>query len=365
MVFMGRPEIRTASRGFVDNKRINLLNRSIFFRRPESNDLLVTVGPDRMDVVTPRRFDLVEHTNADHSRVVLVDWMLGNGCSYACSYCPKSLHDGSVAWQRVENVLAFYDMLHRHYVQARDKRVWLQFTGGEPTMHPQIIALLKAASGVGFSVSLISNGSRTLRFWQKIAPHLDSVILTYHNEFADLGHFRSVGRLLAERMPVHVNVTMRPGAFDRTLTEARSLREALPAASITLKPLRVDFGTDLFDYSPDQARLMREGLAPTAAQHGAMPRGTMTVVLPGGDRQKVRVGEMVLRGENRWEGYRCNAGLESLRVRGDGVITRAVCSVGGEIGRLGQDIALPVAPILCTSEVCACTADILITKSRL
>lgn len=309
-------------------------------------------------------FDLIEHTNADHARVVLVDWMLGNACSYACSYCPKALHDGSVAWQRVEDVVAFYERLHSHYMDRRGKQVWLQFTGGEPTMHPQIIRLLQAASAQGFTVSLISNASRTLRFWGKIAPSLDSVILTYHNEFADLDHFRSVGRLLADQMAVHINVTMRPDHFDRTLDEARALREAMPGASITLKPLRIGFDTELYDYTPDQLATMSRGLPQKAPQSGLMPRGTMTVQDREGQRSEVRATELVVRGQNRWKDYRCNAGLESLRVTGDGRVTRAVCSVGGELGHIGRSVALPQGPVLCTAEVCSCTADILITKAR-
>jgi organic radical activating enzyme len=309
-------------------------------------------------------FDLIEHTNADHSRVVLVDWMLGNACSYACSYCPKALHDGSVAWQRADDITAFYDQLHQHYVDQRGKRVWLQFTGGEPTMHPQIIPLLEAATARGFSVSLISNASRTLRFWQKIAPHLDMVILTYHTEFAEREHFLSVGTMLAARMPVHVNVTMRPDHFDATLADAKALRAAMPAASITLKPLRVGFDSQLYDYTPDQLAVMSQGLPQKVAQSGPMPRGTMTVLDRFGRRTALRVTELVVRGENRWAGYLCNAGLESLRVRDEGTITRAVCAVGGDIGRLGGPVDLPQAPIRCSAGVCSCTADILITKAR-
>ena len=317
-----------------------------------------------MDAPSPRTFDLIEHTNADHARTVLVDWMLGNSCSYACSYCPAALHDGSVRWQPAEAVIAFYDRLHAHYIRHRGRRVWLQFTGGEPTMHPQIIRLLEAAAERGFSVSLISNASRTLRFWQRIAPHLDSAVLTYHNEFAALDHFLEVGRLLAGRMPVHINVTMRPDHFDRTLTEAQALRAAMPSASITLKPLRVGFDSVLFDYSAGQLATMNAGLPATGPAQGAMPRGTMTVETAEGPPMRVRANEFVIRGENRWKGYLCNAGLESLRVKANGAVTRAVCSVGGEIGRLGGEVDLPTAPVACTAGVCACVADILITKSR-
>lgn len=308
---------------------------------------------------------LVEHANADHARVVLVDWTLGNACSYACSYCPGELHDGSVAWQSAAQVMAFFTQLRRHYADQRGRTVWLQFTGGEPTMHPQIIRLLQAASEQGFQVSLISNASRTLRFWEKITPCLDGVILTYHNEFADLDHFRAVGRILEARMPVHINVTMHPDRFDRTRDEALSLRAALPRATITLKPLRIGFGSALYDYTPEQEAVLEQGLRSAVPHGGRTPRGVMSVLRPSGTRQVLRANELVMRGENRWKGFRCNAGLESLRVKADGVVTRAVCSVGGDLGRLGEDVALPSAPVLCSKEVCGCVADILISKAAM
>lgn len=321
--------------------------------------------PEELEAFNPRAYDLIEHSNADHARTVLVDWMLGNTCSYACSYCPADLHDGTLAWQTSASIIAFYDTLHAHYTAHRGKQVWLQFTGGEPTMHPHIVKLLEHATARDFKVSLISNASRTVRFWEKISPHLDSVILTYHNEFAEIAHFQKVGVMVAAQMPVHINVTMHPDRFDRTFDEALSLRDAMPSASISLKPLRVDFRTELFEYTAEQLQRMTDGVPVGKAFDGTTPRGTMTV--SGGDVPapvRMRANEFIIRNENRWAGYRCNAGLESLRIKADGGVTRAVCSVGGELGRLGQPIRLPSAPIICNASACGCVADILITKSR-
>lgn len=317
-----------------------------------------------MDVITPKTYTLVEHMDSDHARTVLVDWMLGNLCSYACSYCPKNLHDGSVRWQKVEDALDLFQKLRGHYAEMRGKKVWIQFTGGEPTMHPHIIQLLQGASEHGFSVSLISNASRTIRFWHKIKTYLDSAILTYHNEFAEIEHFCKVGQILTELMPVHINVTMHPDRFDRTYDEACLLRETLPQATISLKPLRIGFRSELYDYDPGQLEKMRAGLPLLENSGGVTPRAVMTVTEPNGTRRNMRANEFVIRGENQWRGYRCNAGVESLRVKGDGSITRAVCAVGGKIGKLGGDVALPFGPIVCTAATCACVADILITKAQ-
>ena len=309
-------------------------------------------------------YTLIAHTNPHHAQTVLVDWMLGNACSYACSYCPKALHDGSIRWQKTEDVLDLYRQMKAHYADRYGKTVWLQFTGGEPTMHPRIIDLLRQASDMGFRVSLISNASRTLRFWEKIRDCLDSVILTYHNEFATLDHFIAVGDLLVDRMNVHINVTMHPDRFDRTFDEAKALRTGLPNATITLKPLRVGFEAELYDYSSEQKQILSRGVPSKVRPSGVTPRSTMQATTGSGQSHTLRANDFILQGINRWEGYECNIGLESLRIKGSGEVLRAVCGVGGRIGHLGAPVALPDAAIRCSKAACSCVADILTTKSK-
>ncbi|MEW2917021.1 radical SAM protein [Ruegeria sp. ANG10] len=310
----------------------------------------------------PDLFTLIDHPDPACGNMVVVDWTLGNSCSYACSYCPKALHDGSLEWQKTDDVLNLYRQLNRHYVDELGKIVWLQFTGGEPTMHPRIIDLLGHASETGFKVSLISNASRTLRFWEMINSRLNSVILTYHAEFAELSHFIQVADTMTDRITVHVNVTMHPDRFDQTLEEARELRAALPTASISLKPLRKDFGAQLYDYTDDQLQVLAMGLPSDKAPVGEEPRSLMRATTRSGHTEILRPNDFLLRDMNRWRGYKCNVGLESLRVRGNGEIFRGVCGVGGKIGTLGDELDLPRDQIRCTKDACSCLADILIRK---
>lgn len=304
----------------------------------------------------------IHHKDPLHSEVVLVDWMLGNSCNQACSYCPPALHDGSVRWQAAQDVLAFFATLQRHYADTFGRTVWLQFTGGEPTLHPQIKRLLAEARLRNFRTSLISNGSRTLRFWEQALYALDGVILTYHDEFVDHDHFLTVCRLLAEAMPIHVNITVHPDRFDAILDRAEEIGETVPHATISLKPLRVDFGDLMYSYSADQlARLERRFTCPDI-DTATLPRSMMVALGASGRREALRANEFILRRRNRWRGYLCEAGLESLRIHADGQIFRATCGVGGLIGRLEEKVSLPVSPILCDQKACACVADILITK---
>ncbi len=308
---------------------------------------------------------LVRHANPAHAKTVLVDWMIGNSCNHACSYCPSNLHDGTLRWQDARLIRDMFRQLHRHYVLGLGQTVWLQFTGGEPTMHPQIVPLLSAATDQGFKVSLISNGNRTLRFWERVAGHLDAAILTYHSEFVDHAHFVEVAGFLAQSMPVHINVTLPPETFDTVFASAEEIGERIPDASISLKPLRKDFGDTLYPYSPDQLKRLETRITSIDREAETVPRTVMVREFPSGAYDIRRANAMIVAGQNRWKGMICSAGIESLRIHGDGSVTRAVCAADGRIGGLGEQLDLPTSPVKCPRKACACVADILITKRQL
>jgi len=307
----------------------------------------------------------IEHANPEHGRQVVIDWTLGTTCNFACAYCPPALHDGRAKWQPVERVLLLCDDMKAHYGDHLGRQVWLQFTGGEPTLHPQIRTILEAAAGHGFRASLISNGSRTLRFWEGTRAHLDRVILTYHDAFVDHDHFVTVAAFLSETMPVHVNVTVHPDRFDAILDKADDVAQKVSKATLTVKPLRVGFGDVLYDYTPDQlARLgSRDALGGFDEYFG--PRGKMRVDYEDGAHTLRDASEFLTRGENTWLGWRCDAGLESLRVTATGDVYRSVCSSGGRLGNLYDTVTLPRTALRCDKVRCSCIGDILISKSRL
>jgi organic radical activating enzyme len=186
--------------------------------------------------------------------------MLGNRCTFACSYCPSELHDGSLPWISADVILPFLDEVRRHYADALGRQVWIQYTGGEPTVHPDFPRILAAGHAAGFRQCLISNASRTLRFWSEIVDFLDFAILTYHSEYAEFDHFLAVARLISKKHPLHINLTMIPERFDDCLATARRLGDELVNISIALKPLRKGFGSELYPYDPGQLTTMRQGL---------------------------------------------------------------------------------------------------------
>src|SRR3954447_23267808 len=133
----------------------------------------------------------MQHARPELARLMLVDWTLGNSCNYACSYCPPRLHDGSVAWPDPARVIVFCDRLIAHY-GGLGRELLFQFSGGEPTVYPQFLELIRHLHQRACKIGVISNASRTLRWWHQALPHLDQAVLTHHIEFVELDHFIEV-----------------------------------------------------------------------------------------------------------------------------------------------------------------------------
>jgi len=295
--------------------------------------------------------------------VTVVDWCLGNTCNQACSYCPSALHDGSVGWPDLETAISFSDKVISHH-EALGRQVHFHLTGGEPTMYKGLIELLRFVKLRAATTGVLSNGSRSVRWWEEVSPLLDAVVLTYHVEFAKLDHFVEVARMLAGSIKTHINVTMLPARFDECREHAESIASKCDGATMTLKPLLKDFRDEMYPYTVEQKRVLREGCAPARPAFGERGvRGKMRCVHADGTTTTRTAADFVIAGDNRWRKWMCNAGIESIAVNFRGEVYRAVCKQGGMLGRI-QDatLSLPSAAIQCRKTSCSCLSDIMITK---
>lgn len=305
----------------------------------------------------------VEHARPELARITLVDWTLGNSCNYACSYCPAVLHDGSIAWPPLEVLTRFVDRLAEHY-RRMGREVVFQLTGGEPTVYPQFLELLGHVRGCGCKVGVISNGSRTLRWWGEARRLLDQTVLTHHVEFVELGHFVEVVRLLAERVRTHVNVTMHPERFEECLAAAGRIAAECADVTLTLKPLLVGFGSETYAYSPGQREVIeRTRFEVRRTRPVEAARGLMRLTYEDGASELLKPAQLIVRGLNRFAGWRCQAGVELLAVDARGRVFRGLCREGGMVGQVSdEELALPSEPVTCTRATCHCATDLMTTR---
>jgi len=113
-----------------------------------------------------------------------IEWKIHNVCNHNCSFCGSQHKDGSQRWFSLEKYKEYTDKL----VEAcGDSPFWIQITGGEPTLYPDLIPLLAYMKSKGAMISMISNGSRTIRWWKELQEEniIDYLFLTYHSEQTD------------------------------------------------------------------------------------------------------------------------------------------------------------------------------------
>ncbi len=312
-------------------------------------------------------YDLLEQHDKKNIDWFVVNWCLGNTCNYACSYCPTSLHDGSRKWHSLENVKAFVGRIKAIHPT---KKIYFEFTGGEVTLNKDFIAICQFCHENDVKVGFISNGSRTIRWWEENKQHFDHVMLSFHVEYADPDHFVKVVELLRFQVLTHVNVMMHPERFDECLMVASRVK-ALGNASIAVQPLIHDLANEMYDYPPDQRYILdhqREIFGNIkwykkfnnfyrGSVQGTRSDGSLTPIINPHDFINLKT--------NNWFGWDCWAGAEQLIVDKDGSIYRGWCKVGGLIGHIGDlDLALPTEPVHCNKHLCHCNFDIMCTKKR-
>ena len=308
---------------------------------------------------------LLEHAVKSSSRYTVVDWNLGSTCNYACSYCPTSLHDGSSPWPDYDTATAFCEYACRHY-ESIGQKVFFQLSGGEVTMYRRITDLVEFLRALGAEVGVISNGSRSAIWWDEFARHLNMAVFTHHIEYVQLRHFIEVVQGVSNRTRTHVNVTMVPTRFEECVKNAELIAENCPQVTITLKPLLIDFGSSMYEYTEPQRAAMLRWPERKVTNLTSGCRGLMRKVYDDGSTELVKAAYLIVKSENRWRGWKCNVGVELLSVAKDGYVYRGVCRQGGRLGHIrDKQLRLPSDSVLCEKAVCHCVSDILTSKRKL
>lgn len=94
------------------------------------------------------------------------------------------------------------------------------------------------------------------------------------------------------------------------------------------------------------------------------PRGLIVIHDRRGRRARFDTQEVKGRGLNRWQGWLCSVGRETLYVDHDGAVFRGTCRVGGPIGHVARGFETEDDWIACTRPACTCGTEIKIAKAR-
>ena len=290
-----------------------------------------------------------------HQDSIKIEWNLGKRCNYDCSYCPSSIHDNSSPHTDIEILKATVDKL-----MTLGKPIRLSFTGGEPTVHPKFKELVQYCKHVGIGwISVTTNGTLPYDFYANLP--VDQYVFSIHLEYDWQRVYDTVAKVnLISSVKVIAQIMCHHDYMNEAVTIfARCLTAHIPA---TLRRIRwTDGDHDLFDdmrYNPDHLNWLKTQEA-TVQGNCVIDKGEL-------GEQIIHANDIIKLHLNKYNGWSCNAGIESLMINWDGDVHRATCRVGNSLGNIYAGTFLqPVDPVICDRNFCTCAADIPLTKVKL
>ncbi len=84
-----------------------------------------------------------------------LQWHITHRCNLRCSHCYQDDYSAFTSREAVEDVLRQYEELLR----ANGFRGFLNITGGEPLLHPELFPLLEQAQRLGMVTAVLTNGT--------------------------------------------------------------------------------------------------------------------------------------------------------------------------------------------------------------
>jgi len=295
------------------------------------------------------------HITNENLDCCFITLFLHNVCNYKCSYCSEYHYNGEYRWP--DTMDAYIKLINE--MKARNKYLYVEISGGEPTVWPQFQEFVDTISDDQVFVEFSTNASRTLRYWKKFKAQKTFVLLSWHHEEADDEHFYRVAEILQDKASVNVTLMVLPENFER----AKLLYDRLKTLNVEITPKftrKNIHRAEYIEYTDEQIEWI------TKNYFNKMKPFQSDWKIPQNlhfDDEPMKFMNVLKTGLHNFDGFTCTAGLKRLMVTPDGKIKRCTKGVGGVIGNIFKDnYTLPDLPLVCNLSACPCKLDAIVEK---
>lgn len=305
-------------------------------------------------------------------------------CNFSCSYCfPGSGNIGKYRYPKnVDTVIKNFRILFDMYTEKLNKTKFrLSLVGGgEPTLWPGIEQFCKEIKEQhDVYITIISNSSRTLRWWEENSMFIDNVTLSCHHEFVDIDHYIDVADLLFSKdVKVTALMLMDAQNWDKCVSYIEKMKQSKYPWFIQTKEIVDAPGRGMDAYTPEQidyinASLKRVPDSEWLLRHFDDLRTHESVVLfEDGSAFPARAHSIIVNRWNNFKGWSCNVALETLLISYDGSVTGSCQEQifkGSNVNLFSETFeqefksAVEFKPIICSLNSCSCQPETHVTKS--
>jgi len=329
------------------------------------------------------------------ANVLEIRWCPNNVCNFDCRYCFEHSHDGDFKSPKdLDLIIKNFNFFLKQYKEKLGKtKIHLKIAGGEPTLWKDLekfIIGIKEENDV--YLTLISNGSRTLRWWKEYGHLIDNVTLSYHIAEADLEHHIAVADTMFELgKKTTVLVLMDPLNWDQGIADIEHMKrtskykwfiqaaEVIEPEHITFNDIKIVADTDR-KYSAEQKEYMNKGLKRLPGPLWFLKNIRLLAseirifeskaTLDDGTTLRARPQTYINKNWNAFKGWSCDLGLEGVYIHWDGTIAgscqQKIYGLDYSYNILDADFVEKFnpefKPVICGTNNCFCQPETQISK---
>ena len=297
-------------------------------------------------------------------------------CNFNCSYCFPGSHDAKYRYPKnLDTVVSNFKKLFNSY-KNKNKFHLVIAGGGEPTMWPELETFCKRIKEEhNVFITIVTNGSRTLRWWEENSSYFDDVVLSCHHEEVDIDHFIKVADMMFYAgASVTALMLMSAAHWDKCVSYIEKMKQSKNPWYIEAKPIVDAPGQGVDIYTEEQSRYIEQGLKRIPDSEWLFRRINdlklhQSVVLFDDDTAMPATAPVIIANNwNKFFGWKCNVGLESLSIAASGDVSS---SCGAKIFNKPMNIHSEVFEIdseankiTCPFNECLCQPDTHVTKFK-
>lgn len=328
-----------------------------------------------------------------------IRWLPNNVCNFKCRYCFPNNSTGEYdSPKNIEVIINNFKHLLDVYKEKLGKtRTHIQIVGGEPTLWKDLAVFVEEIKKEhNVYISLITNGSRTIRWWKDKGHLVDNVHLSHHVAQADLDHTIQVADIMYELgKKITVKVLMDPQCWDECVQAVDYLKkkskhkwfitvaEVIEPESASLNNIRV-INVDDLQYTKEQKNYMKWGVKRMPGikwfwnhrdliTNGEIRYTESIATLENNKKVRATSGTYINKNWNNFKGWSCNIGLESIFINYDGTL-RGSC---GEYlygldyyynildDNFTEKFNTELKPAICSKFNCICPPETHLSKKKL
>ena len=306
-----------------------------------------------------------------------LELFLSDYCNYQCWYCSDEFHSKTVSWPSLDILLPNFLHLLDYYKSIGKTKFIIHIGGGEPSMWPGVIDFVKAIKAHSSCiVSLTTNASRTVRWWEENARYFDHIAISVHHERADSNHISQVGDVIYKnKVPMWVSVLMDPTNWDKCINIVDTLKQSRYKWAINTSQVQ----HQSISYTEDQKKYLDK----KSHRNNSLfyeffviprePKNPKPTIWYKGKSKKVSQHWLLLNGFNNFMGWECNVGIDTLFINKQG-------DLKGSCGNTlyGKDFYFnilrenfkeefnpEIKPVICEMSRCICQPEANCTKTNL